>query len=175
LVETAWELGISRNLVIIQHDLETEGLFSVDQKRRRKAVTSSRSALNGYQKGKCFYCSENISLGGGDLPHVDHFFPHCLIVTELGSRINGVWNLVLACRRCNGEKSDRVPSIKLLERLHHRNEFLIGSHHPLRETIIAQTGKSPDERAAFLQNFHLSAHAALLQTWDPQESFPGVL
>lgn len=51
--------------------------------------------------------------------------------------LNGVWNLVLACPNCNrgaNGKFAKVPSIKYLERLHKRNEFLISSHHPLRES-----------------------------------------
>ena len=54
---------------------------------------------------------------------------------------------MLTCWRCNrGEcgKFAQVPAIPYLERLHKRNEFLINSHHPLRETIINQTGKSEE-------------------------------
>jgi hypothetical protein len=35
-----------------------------------------------------------------------------------------------------------VPARKYLERLDTRNEFFITSHHPLRETLMAQTGDS---------------------------------
>ena len=52
LVETSWELGIGRNLIGIDYDPKTEQLFSVDRLLRRKAVTSSRSALNGYLEGE---------------------------------------------------------------------------------------------------------------------------
>ena len=54
---------------------------------------------------------------------------------------------MLTCRRCNrGEcgKFAQVPAIPYLERLRKRNEFLINSHHPLRETIINQMGKSEE-------------------------------
>jgi hypothetical protein len=91
--------------------------------------------LNGYQKGKCFYCFADIYLEGLAIPDVDHFFPHVLKVVGFDG-IDGVWNLVLACQQCNrgiGGKSDRVPTLHLLERLHLRNEFLIESHHPLRD------------------------------------------
>jgi hypothetical protein len=67
--------------------------------------------------------------------------------------VDGVWNLVLACRRCNrGErgKSLRVPSGRLVAQLHERNNWLVDSHHPLRETIILQTGADVDKRANFL-------------------------
>ena len=37
-------------------------------------------ALNGYQKGSCFYCFRDISIvfGSDSLADVDHFFPHVL-------------------------------------------------------------------------------------------------
>ena len=67
--------------------------------------------------------------------------------------MDGVWNLVLACARCNGwhEKSNRPPHVRYVERLNVRNEFLIASYHPLRPTLMAQTGKSPAERSATLE------------------------
>jgi 5-methylcytosine-specific restriction endonuclease McrA len=105
-------------------------------------VTSSRDALNGYQKGKCFYCFRDISIvtGSDSLTDVDHFLPHTLLTrADTAENLNGIWNLVLACRECNrGEngKSARVPCLKYLERLHKRNNFLIDSHHPLKETLI---------------------------------------
>ena len=56
LVETAWNLGIATSLINVQHDHSIGELFTFDKGLRRKGVTSSRSALNGYQKGRCFYC-----------------------------------------------------------------------------------------------------------------------
>ena len=50
LVETAWSLGVSRSLTGIQHDGE-QGLLYTRRAEKRVSVTSSRSALNGYQKG----------------------------------------------------------------------------------------------------------------------------
>ena len=63
-----------------------------------------------------------------------------------------------------------MPSLRLLERLNTRNEFLIASHHPLRDTLIAQTGKKEDQRRAFLNAFHTSASSALIHEWDPVEN-----
>jgi hypothetical protein len=73
--------------------------------------------------------------------------------------------------RCRGTegKFSRVPSLKLLERLHTRNEFLIDSHHPLRETLMAQTGTSEPERRSFLSDFHANALGALIHVWEPHE------
>lgn len=172
LVETAWELGVSRALVEVNHDLETDMLFAIDGSRRRKSITGAREALSGYQKGHCFYCFSSFSLLGPEPPDVDHFFPHSLKVTNIGRNINGLWNLVLACPRCNrgvDGKSNRVPVLKLLERLSKRNEFLISSHHPLRETLIRQTGANESERRHFLNEFHREALAILIHEWDTDE------
>lgn len=174
LVETAWDLGVAPALLkTVSHDPSTESLFVVDANRRRRSIAGARDALSGYQKGHCFYCFEPVSLRGDDSPDVDHFFAHSLNGTDFGGVIDGVWNLVLACRRCNrgvAGKSNRVPTLNLLERLCTRNEFLIGSNHPLRETLIAQTGESETKRRAFLNARHVEALAALLHMWEPQDA-----
>jgi hypothetical protein len=172
LVETAWELGVSPALLAVSHDPATEQLFVVDANRRRKPITGARDALSGYQKGHCFYCFDSLSLAGTEPPDVDHFFPHSLKNVGLGDRVDGVWNLVLACRRCNrgsNGKSNRVPTIRLLERLEARNEFLIASHHPLSDTLVAQTGSSEAERRSFLNAFHTDARQALIHEWEARE------
>lgn len=169
LVERAWELNVSRGLLSIDYDDEAQVLFSVDRTLRRKPLTSVRGALNGYQKGKCFYCHRDILISGtsGDT-HVDHFFPFMLRQAGFSSIIDGVWNLVLACKDCNGSKSDRLPKPDLYQRLVNRNEYLIASHHPLRETIMLQTGSTERERQQFLRDF-LNRIPALLLNHDPWE------
>ena len=64
-------------------------------------------------------------------------------------------------------RSARVPSLLLLERLHQRNEYLIGSHHPLRETLMRQTGGTTPERTRFLQGAWSAAKAVLVHEWLP--------
>ena len=173
LVETAWELGVSRSLLSIQHDPDQNQLIAQMTNNRRRSVTGSREALNGYQKGKCFYCGEPIAAGHEGIRdvEVDHFFPHVLKQFGFGPIIDGIWNLVLACPDCNRGpqgKFARVPSLQLLRKLHERNEFLINSHHPLRETLMMQTGTVEQARARFLNDMRNKARAALIHTWDPQ-------
>ena len=172
LVETAWSLNISRNVVGVDYEPESDLLIAT-QDSRRVNVTSSKTALNGYQKGRCFYCFTNVGVSSdsADLADVDHFFPHTLKQHKIAEPIDGVWNLVLACRNCNrGEhgKFARLPSLELLERLRQRNDYLIGSHHPLRETLIMQTGKTLSERMSFLQNAHAEAKRHLIHLWQPE-------
>ena len=173
LVEKAWELNISNRLIAIDFDQETESLFASIDTNRRQAVTSSRDALNGYQKGSCFYCFDDIYLGdkSSKSPHVDHFFPHTLKDSGF-KRIDGIWNLVLSCQDCNngtGGKFASIPKRHLLERLHKRNEFLISSHHPLRETLILQTGVSKQQRKSFIEDYYNRAHRTIIHTWEAVE------
>ena len=154
LWETAISLDVSPDLIEINCDDYGESLFIKDSIRRID-ITSSKDALNGYQKGKCFYCSREIKIQNGfeNSCEVDHFFPHMLMKHHFRG-LNQVWNLVLSCKDCNrgeGGKFERIPSISFLELLNKRNNFYIESHHPLRETILNQTGKSESDRKKFLQ------------------------
>ncbi|MBD1859966.1 MULTISPECIES: HNH endonuclease domain-containing protein [Leptolyngbya] len=178
LVETAWQLDLATHLVDVEYGKNSEVRVPKTLIMRRKSVTSCRSALNGYQKGKCFYCFSDISIleGSPDLADVDHFFPYALMTrTDAIPNINGVWNLVLACQTCNrGQqgKFDRIPALHLLKRLHRRNEFLIDSLHPLRETLIAQTGNNESQRRSFLQTHYNEAKRLLIHTWQPECEYP---
>jgi 5-methylcytosine-specific restriction endonuclease McrA len=175
LVETAWELNMPKHLIQIDYIEETRELFA-DNKLRRVPVTAASSSLNGYQKGRCFYCFRDISIATNhqDVADVDHFFPHDLRKCDAGKPINGVANLVLACVDCNrgvNGKFAKLPSVQLLERLHDRNEYLITSHHPLRETLIVQTGGSTEKRQQFLQDAYNCSitHYGFNQKWHPAQ------
>ena len=175
LVETAWELNLPKHLIQIDYKEDTRELFAVN-KLRRVSVTSARPSLNGYQKGRCFYCYRDISIDQlhADFADVDHFFPHDLRKCDAGKPINGVANLVLACTDCNrgvNGKFAKLPSLPLLERLHDRNEYLITSHHPLRETLMVQTGCSTEKRQQFLQDAYSCSinHYGFNQKWQPPQ------
>jgi len=174
LVETAWSLDISPALLEVKHDDEGLLLFVENDSLKRINITSSRGSLNGYQKGKCFYCHRDIVIDSSDqdlMTDVDHFFPHTLLQVHPELNLNGTWNLVLSCKECNrGEdgKFASVPDLKLLERLHVRNEFFIQSHHPLRETLMNQTGQTYDNRRNFLQHVDSLAISSLVHRWKPK-------
>lgn len=179
LVEKAWELNINKNLIAVEFDQETKQLFAHDTKHRRTNITTSRGALNGYQKSRCFYCFKEISISSADelLADVDHFFPYLLKpeVANAGCcrpvNVDGVWNLVLSCSECNRGESGKfaqVPSIELLNRLYTRNEYLIGSHHPLRETLIMQTGSNERDRKYFLDKSYRFSKERLIHSWQPK-------
>lgn len=176
LVETGWKLGISSQLISVSYDDDTKELYT-ENNDRRIDITSSRDSLNGYQKGRCFYCYGDISIDSKDenLADVDHFFPWAL--KDMIPNINGVWNLVLSCKGCNrGEfgKFDRLPSLDFLYRLDKRNEYLIGSHLPLRETLLSQTGAKSKTRHDFLQKQYNIARVNIMHTWEPM-SIRGII
>lgn len=175
LVETAWEIGVSRNLLNINYNDENKILFIGLDRFRRRDVTSARGALNGYQKGKCFYCFDDITINNSydNLCDVDHFYPHVLQPLLPNINLDGVWNLELTCSNCNrGEngKFAKIPAKKYLERLHRRNEYLINSHHPLRETLMNQTGRTVQERIKFLNNMYNFAIETLIQRWETESA-----
>nr|WP_272874907.1 HNH endonuclease [Roseomonas marmotae] len=127
--------------------------------------------MNGYQRGHCFYCRAETPLAEAD---VDHFFPWVLKERGAMPDADSVWNLVLACRRCNrgeGGKFAAVPVPALVQRLHQRNNWLVDSHHPLRETILLQTGLDAEARAGFLRGRLQMALEALIHHWQPREQY----
>ena len=175
LVESAWENNLARNLMLVEYN-ENEQTFIGNNTLRRTTVTSARPALNGYQKGRCFYCFREISIvrNNENTADVDHFFPHMLKQCDSNKPVDGISNLVLSCQKCNrGEdgKFEKLPSLDLLDRLFYRNEYLITSHHPLRETLIAQTGISTHNRQNYLQDIYNCATmyvGAGKKKWEPK-------
>jgi hypothetical protein len=175
LVETAWNLQLNPNLLEVQYD-ETQALFFVERSLlRRINITSVREALNGYQKGKCFYSFQDISVSPGSpqLGQVDHFLPHLNKQAHLPANINGVWNLVLADRAVNNDKSARVPELRFLEQLYQRNELFIQSKHSLAETIVNQTGTTSRQRQQFLRYHYQLALNQSIHRWAPAVEEPG--
>jgi hypothetical protein len=167
LVENAWALDLPRAGVSVQADIEQNLLYV--ERVRRVNLTSVRAALNGYQRGRCFYCLNPTMLAEAD---VDHFFPWVLKARREMPDADGVWNLVLSCRVCNrGPKGKfaAVPASNLVGRLNERNNWLVESHHPLRETIILQTGQDAAARASFIRARQQTALDALIHEWHPVE------
>lgn len=172
LVETAWNLNINPNMLEVEYD-ESKSMFFIEHNlMRRVEITSVRDALNGYQKGKCFYSYKDISINKKEETTcaVDHFLPHLNKAEHVktGVNINGVWNLVLADNKVNLDKKAKVPELRFLQRLHNRNEYYIESKHPLAETIINQTGRTAKQRVAFLQQQYNLALSLSIQTWKPK-------
>jgi HNH endonuclease len=181
LVETAWN---ERNPNLeIKYDRDLEEFFTLRavtpesylNSHNRVALTPVRKPLNGYQKGKCFYCYGPISIQSNEVNtcDVDHFIPLSIQYnSQYDLDLNGVWNLVLTCVECNrGEangKFARLPQSHLLERLNKRNEYLIESNHPLKETLIKKTGKNPKIRRNYLESQFDFAKTIKRPEWAPK-------
>lgn len=167
LVETAWATGMTGALLAPQlaYDRLSQALV-LPEKLRRKSVTGVVPALNGYQDGRCAYCNRAMGDLGG--PVVEHALPWLLLTRPwFGPDLDAVWNLVLACQPCNSAKQGRAPTETWMPWLEQRNDDLIASHHPLRETLLAQTGHTAEARHAMLRNTYQRATELLPQVWLP--------
>lgn len=95
--QLAWITDIRRMNVWLDDDGPdlAAHLFGSD----RVSMNRVRAILLDGFGSQCFYCNSHIST----VPHVDHVLPWSRVP------IDGLTNLVLACQRCNGDKSDLLP------------------------------------------------------------------
>jgi hypothetical protein len=172
LVESAWhERRATGSTLQVVYDRPSEMIVRGMLGHRRN-ITWVRPSLSGYQAGACFYCGAPVTplLGLEHSADVDHYFPHMLMSRGVLVDLDDVWNLVLACPVCNrgaAGKFDRLPHGDFLETLWQRNEKLIASHHPLRESIIATTGATPAARLEFLRSVQTRATEYARAEWRP--------
>jgi 5-methylcytosine-specific restriction endonuclease McrA len=135
--------------------------------RHRSPVTGVRDALSRYQDGRCAYCAAEFTDIGLRRVAVDHVLPFVLMLRGWpDGDLHQVWNFVLACYACNATKSACPPAAAWMPWLCARNEYLIVSHHPLRETLIDQLGHTPAERRQTLHRRHTEA-TRQLPSWRP--------
>ena len=111
LVTAAWirfVRGVRDNALVLGegHELGTF-LFGSP----REALAQFRPILLDLQHGSCFYCEASLKETG----EVDHFIPWSRYPVNLGH------NFVLAHRKCNGSKSDRLAAAIHLEHWCQRN------------------------------------------------------
>jgi len=172
LVESAWhERRLTGSNLLVVYDRPSEMIVR-GMLGHRRSITWVRPSLSGYQAGSCFYCGTPVTplLGLSHSADVDHYFPHMLMSRGLLLDLDGVWNLVLACAVCNrgtAGKFHRLPHGDFLEPLWRRNERLIASHHPLRESIITTTGGTPAARLDFLRSVQTRATEHTRAEWRP--------
>jgi len=181
LVETSWTEQNPKFL--IEYD-DVEKLFvgwsgTSDRgyldSHLRKPVTKARKPLSGYQKGKCFFCYDDVSIDSNQIntAQVDHFFPISLqsrLTTNLHLNLNDIWNLVLTCKGCNLSKSNRTPALTYLYNLERRNNYYIHSKHPLGHTIMTLTGQTSEVRRDYLKSVYAIAKEASSVEWAPEQT-----
>jgi hypothetical protein len=73
--------------------------------RERIALAAVREPLKDAFGARCFYCDTKL---GRDNP-IDHVLPWSLL------GLDGLANLVTACRRCNGDKSNALPALSIVD------------------------------------------------------------
>ncbi len=78
---------------------------------QRGSLINSRTVLLQHSN-HCFYCCSMLEM---DSIHVDHFIPWSYIFDD------SVWNLVLACQKCNCKKSNSLAQTEFRDELIKRN------------------------------------------------------
>ena len=95
-------------------------------------------------------------------------------VASCDGYVDGVWNLVLACQKCNNGpngKFAKLPTIEFTgQALIKGMRFFCSSHHPLNETVRNQIGASADDRSSMLHRYFNQAKDILIHTWEPDET-----
>ncbi|MER8099928.1 HNH endonuclease [Kitasatospora sp. NPDC094016] len=140
IVESAFALGIGRGLLADELSVDVERWLLMDR-RRRRPVTGVADALIGFQHGRCLICDEPIT--AEDKVAVDHVFPFSLMKRfdfEPGGPqpdLDRPWNLSPTHEACNSAKSDRLPTLKELDRLASRNEAVMNSPVRLKDNLRA--------------------------------------
>ena len=80
----------------------------------------------------------------------------------------------MSCKECNRGtlgKFDKITEVVFVENLNKRNNYYIESRHPLRETILNQTGRTINDRKIFLNKFYKDAVNKIPAKWKPKEIF----
>ncbi|OBG66451.1 MULTISPECIES: HNH endonuclease [unclassified Mycobacterium] len=83
--------------------------------RERAALGAVREPFKQAFGPHCFYCGEHLPVNNP----VDHVLPWSLV------GIDGLANLVLACARCNGDKSGALPTVSIVERVLERDRGVL--------------------------------------------------
>ena len=94
-------------------------LSKIDESTKRDNLDYYRDILFKEFENKCFYCGRKIYLGK---VQVDHFIPWSFIKDD------NLWNFVLACPQCNGNKSNKLADPIFLDKIISRNQTMIENH-----------------------------------------------
>jgi hypothetical protein len=83
--------------------------------RERTALVTVREPFKEAFGPHCFYCATHLPVNNP----VDHVLPWSM------AGIDGLANLVLACARCNGDKSGALPAIAIVDRVLERDRDVL--------------------------------------------------
>ncbi|MCG9569051.1 HNH endonuclease [Vibrio chagasii] len=177
VVEEAWKVGIAPNILSYNHE---DGLFYSETKNHRIGLRSAVDTLSPYQKGRCFYCHRKVSkfvlADHDDFADVDHFFPISKLL-KLGPDIpnpNGVWNLVIACKKCNrgaDGKSDQPADRYYYEALVKRNVLFFEEHRHSLKNAISLSLKVTSKKGILSKMQQVYKPFEVLNSWKPKRVF----
>ena len=88
--------------------------------RERTALAAVREPFKEAFGPHCFYCGTHLPANNP----IDHVLPWSLV------GIDGLSNLVLACARCNGDKSGALPAVTIVDRVLRRERDSCWSRSP---------------------------------------------
>jgi len=83
--------------------------------RERTALTAVREPFKDAFGPHCFYCGMHLPAKNP----IDHVLPWSLV------GIDGLANIVLACARCNGDKSGALPAVTIVDRVMQRERDVL--------------------------------------------------
>ncbi len=83
--------------------------------RERTALAAIREPFKEAFGPHCFYCGTHLPANNP----IDHVLPWSLV------GIDGLSNLVLACARCNGDKSGALPAVTIVDRVLERERDVL--------------------------------------------------
>lgn len=83
--------------------------------RERTALAAVREPFKDAFGPHCFYCGTHLPANNP----IDHVLPWSLV------GIDGLANLVLACARCNGDKSGALPAVSIVHRVLERDRDVL--------------------------------------------------
>jgi HNH endonuclease len=83
--------------------------------RERTDLAAVREPFKQAYGPHCFYCSTHLPVNNP----VDHVLPWSVV------GIDGLANLVLACARCNGDKSRSLPAVSIIDRVLERDREVL--------------------------------------------------
>jgi HNH endonuclease len=83
--------------------------------RERTDLAAVREPFKAAYGPHCFYCRTHLPANNP----VDHVLPWSLV------GIDGLANLVLACARCNGDKSGALPAVSIVDRVLERDQEVL--------------------------------------------------
>lgn len=117
--------------------------------RERAALSAVREPFKDAFGPHCFYCGSHLPANNP----IDHVLPWSLV------GIDGLSNLVLACARCNGDKSGALPAVVLVDRVLQRDRMV------LEEIASALQWPTQHERVVAAARGIYRGQPAGLPTW----------